>query len=439
MFVVRVVILTLNNYNMKYLKIKNNGLLDIRLVALMGGTTKSNDEYKIGQFGTGLKYTLAYLIRNNIDFHIFVGKDKIDIKVETETIRDEDFNIICINGHRTSITDRMGKEWSAWMIIRELWCNALDEGGAQKESTEIITGEEETTTFYIQITNEIRDVMVNWTKYFVHEQEPIFSNKLCAIYPGGADLRIYKNGVLIKKVEKEHSLFSYDYKAADINELREYNGSLDHVVFKCLKDADDKTITKFLEGVTDQHFESKTDLNWYESFGEQWGKTIGSAKIIHPEALKSIKDRGIDIDEAGTICVPKNVYKALTKQFKGIGALRVADKVNEFYETYSSASDDKIKQGLVVLEEAEYNFSPELNFIYGVFGDKNVWAKVNLDDKIVMISENIADKSLFDVITTLIEENEHFKTGLNDCSRGFQQHFIDLYANKLLSSHKIIL
>jgi hypothetical protein len=29
---------------MKYLKIKNNGVIDIRLVALMGGTTKSNDE-----------------------------------------------------------------------------------------------------------------------------------------------------------------------------------------------------------------------------------------------------------------------------------------------------------------------------------------------------------------------------------------------------------
>ena len=65
---------------MKYLKIQNQGLLDIRLVALMGGTTKANDEYKIGQFGTGLKYTLAYLIRNNIDFKIFVGTEEIKVE-----------------------------------------------------------------------------------------------------------------------------------------------------------------------------------------------------------------------------------------------------------------------------------------------------------------------------------------------------------------------
>lgn len=35
---------------MKYLKIQNKGLLDIRLVALMGGTTKADNQYKIGQF-----------------------------------------------------------------------------------------------------------------------------------------------------------------------------------------------------------------------------------------------------------------------------------------------------------------------------------------------------------------------------------------------------
>ena len=105
---------------MKYLKIQNQGLLDIRLVALMGGTTKANDEYKIGQFGTGLKYTLAYLIRNNIDFKIFVGTEEIKVETVTETIKETDFSIICINGHRTSITDKMGMEWKAWMIVREL-------------------------------------------------------------------------------------------------------------------------------------------------------------------------------------------------------------------------------------------------------------------------------------------------------------------------------
>lgn len=424
---------------MKYLKIQNNGILDIRLVALMGGTTKANDEFKIGQFGTGLKYTLAYLIRNNIDFHIFAGKEKIDIKIETEIIRNEEFNIICINGNRTSITDKMGYEWKAWMIIRELWCNAIDEGGNERCLTSELIGNENCTTFYIQLTNEIKEVWDNWNDYFVHETKPLFYNNECAIYTGGEHLKIYKNGVLIKKIDNHKSLYAYDYKAAPINELREYYGSADFILFKCLKDADEKTITHFLESVNETHFESKADMSWYENFSDNWANTIGNAKIIHPKALEAIKARGLDIDTSSIITVPKNIYTQLTKQFKGIGALRVADKVNEFYETYSSESDEKIKQGLVILEEAGYNFSPELSFIYGVFGDKNVWAKINMDEKIVMISENIRDKSLFDVVTTLVEENEHFKSGHQDCSRPFQQHFIDLYVNQLLKNNKILL
>ena len=44
---------------MKYLKIQNKGELDIRLISLMGGSTKTGDTTKIGRFGTGLKYTLS--------------------------------------------------------------------------------------------------------------------------------------------------------------------------------------------------------------------------------------------------------------------------------------------------------------------------------------------------------------------------------------------
>lgn len=163
---------------MKYLKIQNNGELDIRLFSLMGGTTKSNDQFKIGQWGSGLKYSLAYLLKMNIDFKIFVGTSEIKIGTETESIRDEDFEIITVNGERTSITTNMGgNAWKPWTIVRELWCNALDEGGEVKETTSETMGIEGKTTFFIQITEEIREVIVNWGKYFIHELTPMFENE----------------------------------------------------------------------------------------------------------------------------------------------------------------------------------------------------------------------------------------------------------------------
>lgn len=423
---------------MKYLKIQNKGVLDIRLVALMGGTTKSNDSFKIGQFGTGLKYTLAFLIRNNIDFHIYCGEEKINISVETEVIKNENFNIICINGNRTSITDRMGLEWEAWMIVRELWCNALDEGDSLKEEVFEHIGTNDTTTFYIQITTEIKQVIDEWNKYFIHTESPLFENETYSIYEGGEDFRLYKQGVLIHEVKNKKCLFSYDVKNADINELRQYMGSTSYAAFKCLQNATPSIIDYFLTNVNETHYEgSDCDYNWYESFGENWKKTIGSAKLIHQQAIDNIKSRGLDIDTTSIITVPKKIYEALTSKIEGISALRVSSKINEFYESFNTELENRIKQALVILEESDYHFSPELKFIYGVFGDKNIMAQVDLDKKEVLISENLLSKSLFMIVSVLIEESEHFKTGLSDCTRAFQQHFIDLYTKKLLEKAKI--
>lgn len=421
---------------MKYLKIQNDGELDIRLVALMGGTTKANDKFKIGQFGTGLKYTLAYLFRNNIDFKIFVGYKEVELSIETEVIQDENFDIICINGNRTSITTRMGADWSAWMIIRELWCNALDEGGAIYDVVTDTMPEIGKTVFYIQIDKDFQSVLDNWGDYFIHGNEPLYDGPTHRIYHGGEKLRIYKQGVLIHTINQP-GLFSYDVKNADINELREFKGSPSYEIMKALKKTSPNVITHFLENVSDDHFEGKMDYNWYESFGSVWRETIGNAKIIHQKAVDTIRERGAEFDAEKTIVLPMKVYNFLAAEFKGIGALRTADKINEFYEIHSQALADRMNEVLAILEVCEYSIHPELKFIFGAFGDKNIMGQVNMDTKEVMLSDSLLEKSLFNFVAVIIEENEHFKTGFSDCTRNFQQHFINLYAKKLMDMNQI--
>lgn len=423
---------------MKYLKITNNGILDIRLVALMGGTTKADDKYKIGQFGTGLKYTLSFLFRNNLDFQIMVGNEKVELHTEKELIRDESFEIICINGQRTSITTRMGEDWQAWMIIREIWCNALDEGGAEKQVVEEIKGDAGKTSFFIQIDKQISDVIKNWNKYFIHDQEPIWSNDTYRLYPAGSHLTLYKQGVLIHESTHHKSVFSYDIANADINELREFKGSIACEIFYSLRMADEKAITYFIENITDQHYEgSDMDYNWYTSWGDNWKKVIGTGTLIHQEALTEIIARGNNPEMSSLVVVPKNLYKSLSKQFEGIGALRIASKSGDFFEAYNEEAENKIKQGLAILEHCGYPMHPELSFKYGYFEDKRTQAQVKLDDKIVMISSAIVQQPLFIVIAILIEENEHFNTGMSDKTREFQQHFINLYARQLLKASEV--
>lgn len=421
---------------MKYLKIQNDGELDIRLVALMGGTTKANDKYKIGQFGTGLKYTLAYLFRNNIDFKIFVGETEVQLSIETEVIKEENFDIICINGNRTSITTRMGADWDAWMIIRELWCNALDEGGSVRGVVENVEGVEGKTIFFIQIDKDFQTVLDNWGNYFIHDNEPLWDGPNHRIYHGGEKTRIYKQGVLIHTVDKP-ALFSYDVKTASINELREFKGTTSAEIVRALKNTSPTVITHFLENVTEDHYEGTMDYKWYESFGQVWRDTIGNAKIIHQKAVDTIKERGAEYDAAKTIILPMKVYNFLTGEFKGIGALRTADKINEFYEIHSQPLADRMNEVLAILEVCEYAIHPELKFIFGAFGDKNIMGQINMDTKEVMLSDSLLEKSLFNFVAVIIEENEHFKSGFSDCTRNFQQHFINLFTKTMLDKNAV--
>ncbi len=117
---------------MKYLKISNKGLLDVRLIMLMGASTKTDDPTKIGQFGTGLKYAIAYFIRNDVDFKLFVGEEEIEFSVTDENISGKEFKEIYCDGRSMNITTQYGYQWTAWEALREIYCNATDEGDDNK-------------------------------------------------------------------------------------------------------------------------------------------------------------------------------------------------------------------------------------------------------------------------------------------------------------------
>ncbi len=422
---------------MKYLKIQNDGLLDIRLVALMGGTTKGNDKYKIGQFGTGLKYTLAYLYRENIDFNIFTGTQQINITTEKELIKDTEFEIICIEGHRTSITTSMGHQWNAWMIIRELWCNALDEGSQLKEivnNDSQLVGEENKTTFYIQINADIQRVLDEWRSYFIQGDSPLWENERYAIYQNRheGNLRLYKHGVLIYQSPDYKSLFVYDIKDAEINELREFKGSIDYEIFNSLREPNDVVISHFLNNIKDTHYEgSQLEYGWFNSFSTIWKDTIGGSKIAKHGNSGYYSERGVDVDFSNVIELPEKVYKALTKSFEGIGALVMIDNETEFFEIPNARLKQKIIDCIELLAQSGYNTNPEVIFRYGVFSGVTQIA-CSRNKRTIMISEVCLKLGDEQICSFLIEYNEYVSTFLERKNGAFLRHMVDLYAKKIL-------
>ena len=426
---------------MRYLKIENNGELDIRLVALMGGSTKTNDRYKIGKFGTGLKYTLAFLFRNNLSFKIFSGESLIDVSIEQETIKDETFDIICINNNRTSITTKMGLDWSAWMILRELWCNALDEGEPVKEqlwdndSEDKLVGTKDKTTFYIQINAEIEKVLENWGDYFIQNEQPMFEDEDYGIYQNDGRLKLYKQGVLIYQHPEVDSLFKYDIKNADINELREFKGTVSLSVLNALANPNKETVSYFLANVKEKHYEgTEMDYEWYTSFCDIWKETIGDSKVGYYSSSSERQSENKAAENISEVIkLPKKIYKALTKQFEGIGAVAVSDHNHEFFQVKDNFMSKRIEDILCKLIDSSYEYDTNIKFITGVFEEK-VYAGTNKKENSVLISNTCSNMDEEKLTAIIVEKIETLKVG-----RDFlKDHFLSLFIKKLYESKSVL-
>jgi hypothetical protein len=180
----------------KYLMVRNPGLLDVNALKLMGATTKDGIN-SIGFFGTGNKYAIATLIRTDVPFSIYSGKEQIEIKSKEVIFRDKKFNQILINGEETSITTNMGHTWELWYAIREFISNAKDEGGNFKLIDVKRTAKDETRIFIE--TEKIQEIIANMSKFFLEESaKQIPSNSTTQVFKQDTtELRIYKQGVRI--------------------------------------------------------------------------------------------------------------------------------------------------------------------------------------------------------------------------------------------------
>lgn len=425
---------------MEYLSISNVGELDIRLISLMGASTKRGMDGKIGKFGTGMKYSVAWLLRNNIDFKVFIGTREVKFTLVHEDINGKEFGIVCIDGIQTSLTTSMGLDWMGWMIVREIFCNAKDEGEeiVLKSQGDNLAGVDGRTTFHIQLTGDIKETYDNWNQYFLDESTALQSDERFAIYPGQKNLRIYKHGILVGDFpDEKRSVFCYDIKDCSINELRQYIGYRDWDISRIIGKLNAKNVESLIQQVNGDKketiYESGLDYEYFGcSFTGGWKEVVGTGSVIAEKDYENLNQRGVLQEEGTLIQLPNKMAGKLCQDVPHVSAVRVVSKVKSFHEVHNSELDMKIKSALSTLEVCGYQFHPELKIITGVFGDASVFGCIQIDEKLVMLSDELSRKSMFSIITTLVEENEHFLSGFEDTTRQFQQHFIDLYTKKML-------
>ncbi len=123
---------------MRSVVFRTPGKLDLRAITIMGLNAKPSTTNPIGFFGTGLKYALAVLARNNLATTIWVGDQKWTVDKVKTNFRGKEVETLWLMRHRKVLapkgiqlpfTTELGKTWELWQAFRELYANTLDENG----------------------------------------------------------------------------------------------------------------------------------------------------------------------------------------------------------------------------------------------------------------------------------------------------------------------
>lgn len=190
------------------LVMKNKGLIPEAAIDTMGVSAKVTDN-PIGQFGTGLKYTIAIVLRTGGEITIWRGLKKLSFSVKTEQIRGEQFDIVRMNGRRLGFTTRLGLNWEPWMAYREVASNTKDEGGTIHlidDESDIPPPDKKETLIVIRHP-EMEQAHTERHRIFL-QTEPVYTLEGISVHPGESEF-VYYRGIRVSKLQKK-SMFTYN-------------------------------------------------------------------------------------------------------------------------------------------------------------------------------------------------------------------------------------
>ena len=180
------------------------GLIDIRAVTTMGVNAKETAD-AIGQFGTGLKYAIACILRWGGEIVIWRGLEQFAFSAVKASIRNKSFSIVHMNDTPLGFVTDYGKSWEPWQVYRELWSNTRDEKGTiEKISSRDGMALHHDQTCIVVSCPEIDEAHRRRDQFLLLDSRtPIFSSPLCDVYDTHGDptanavfyqgIRVYKN------------------------------------------------------------------------------------------------------------------------------------------------------------------------------------------------------------------------------------------------------
>jgi hypothetical protein len=433
-----------------YIEISNLGEIEIEGFKLLGASTKREEANKIGFFGSGIKYSISYLLRHNLDFRIFSGTEEVKFSIQPTTFRDQTFDKIIVNGTETSITTSWGQNWSRWQIFREIVSNALDEGNFQINLVHEIEGTPGKTKFYVKYS-DFDLYYKNLNNFFL-----LGENNIKGILKKDtpSDLIVYKMGVrVVDECSPENistrlpvSIFNYNIPTIPLNEERVADRwQIEHLSSRLLLTAEDSdTVLKLYNLISNESnssvFEYKLlEATSYHTPSDQWLRTIEAQpyNLAPKSAINGIiESRGEKFFKQNKIKgIPDNLYNRFTEAF-GAAFTKNIENIKgitgDFVELNITKNQQKvIDKALDLLSKAGVDIAYPIKVV-SFFKDSSVVGLAK--NETIYLSDKTFDTGLLFVMSTIIEEYIHLKHSVRDETRKFQDVALNLLANVIYNN-----
>lgn len=434
---------------MKYICISNSGEIDNRAFTLHGGSTKRNDASKIGQWGSGNKYAVAYMLRNDIRFRVFSGEREIVFESRTIHMRDVPMQVIYVDGVETSMTIDAGMDWEAWQVFRELYCNALDEDDHDIEfdidsDEDPAYGVEGMTCIYVDQSSDVGSVGKNQLNtYFINNREPLVANEHGSLYrlshntninsKIGVELQkfgcVFRNGIRVH--ERMQSIgfdlpYDIDLPNSQINESRVLTYSVlnDYEFAKFVFSINDVNIVRQIlaQYLPEDFYVGLDSVN----ISDAWKVALNSVNTIATPREKRILTCD---EEDNVIFISTSLQRELIE--KGV-TLKRPVKSDLAFRAYTLdeveldvITSRRLDKACLTLRKVGIEVHPSdvtvVNFYDGAL--LGMYDSIN---KRICMSRSSLNRGSSDVLLTLLEECIHRDTGANDYTRHFQDAALQL-------------
>lgn len=384
---------------------QNPGMIDLDAALMMGASVKEGDS-PIGYFGTGLKFAIATILRQERGrIWINHGNRRTAFIASPQRLRGKEFNVVYridrIDGVQQEpqvlgFTTELGRNWEPWMAFRELGTNALDEGGGYElhgdDSDLSIAGE---TIIHVK---GIDDVWHN-RRSIILEGKPLISSQNVHIHEGSSIYAFYR-GVRIFRSSKP---FAYTYNIQSPIELTEdrtakHPFQLSLAIERAIGALEDQRLLRRMLTVGEGFFEHDLDVPAYGSPGDAFNEAArklaneGGGANANPKAIAHARRSALeDMQEGGDMKLDDLQAKMLDRAFMGLAAIGV----------------DREKYPLQLCE----SLGPQ---IHGLAKDGRLY-----------LSRLAFEKGTRELAATIFEEWAHLESGKSDETRGFQNYLID--------------